>query len=175
MSFMWVASRDEVVAAMDNRANLWGHIRDLRDQLGTTVFLTTHYLEEADALCDRILIIDDGGIVARGTPDELKRRVSGDAVTLTLPNADDTATAAAIAARIGSGEPVVDGTTVRLQVTDGAAALPPLLRSLDLDGVQATAVEVRRPSLDDVFLDLTGRSLRDQVPDATGAEYAHSA
>jgi ABC-2 type transport system ATP-binding protein len=113
--------------------------------------------------------------VARGTPDELKRRVSGDVVALTLADASDTRAATAIAARVAGTDPTVDRTTVHLQVTDGAATLPPLLRALDVDGVRATAVEVRRPSLDDVFLDLTGRSLRDEPAARTGVEYAHSA
>src|SRR5450756_1100313 len=73
---------DEPTTGLDPQArvNLWGHIRALRDERGSTVFLTTHYLEEADALCDRILIIDNGTIVAAGTPEELKRQVSGDAI-----------------------------------------------------------------------------------------------
>ncbi|MFC7728075.1 ABC transporter ATP-binding protein [Actinomadura keratinilytica] len=80
---------DEPTTGLDphNRGNLWEHIRRMRDEDGTTVFVTTHYLEEADALCDRILIIDHGRIVAEGTPDELKRRVSGDVVTLELADA----------------------------------------------------------------------------------------
>jgi ABC-2 type transport system ATP-binding protein len=168
---------DEPTSGLDpqSRANLWTHIRGLRDDLRTTVFLTTHYLEEADALCDRILIIDHGEIVARGTPDELKRHVSGDVVVLALADAADTGAAAAIAARVSGAEPTVDGTTVHLQVTDGAATLPPLLRALDVDGIPATSVEVRRPSLDDVFLELTGRSLRDEPADQTGVQYARSA
>jgi ABC-2 type transport system ATP-binding protein len=168
---------DEPTSGLDpqSRANLWEHIRGLRDNLRTTVFLTTHYLEEADALCDRILIIDHGEIVARGTPEELKRHVSGDVVVLTLADASATGAAAAIAARVSGAEPTVDGTTVHLQVTDGAATLPSLLRELDVDDIRATAVEVRRPSLDDVFLELTGRSLRDEPASQTGVEYAHSA
>jgi ABC-2 type transport system ATP-binding protein len=80
---------DEPTTGLDpqSRSNLWEHIRGLRDSLGTTVFLTTHYLDEADALCDRVLIIDNGRIVAGGTPDELKRRVSGDVVPLRVGGA----------------------------------------------------------------------------------------
>ncbi len=74
-----------------SRSNLWEHIRGLRSDLGTTVFLTTHYLEEADALCDRVFIIDNGVTVASGTPDELKRQVSGDVVTLAVNGAPDKA------------------------------------------------------------------------------------
>ena len=76
---------DEPTTGLDpqSRSNLWEHIRALRDEHGVTVFLTTHYLEEADSLCDRVLVIDHGAIVAEGSPDELKRKVSGDAVTVT--------------------------------------------------------------------------------------------
>src|SRR6202035_792948 len=84
---------DEPTTGLDpqSRSNLWEHIRGLRADLGTTVFLTTHYLEEADALCDRVFIIDNGVTVASGTPDELKRQVSGDVVTLAVNGAPDKA------------------------------------------------------------------------------------
>src|SRR4051812_22879507 len=84
---------DEPSTGLDpqSRANLWGHIRSLRAETGTTVFLTTHYLDEADALCDRILIIDHGRIVAAGTPDELKRRIAGDLVTFALATENERA------------------------------------------------------------------------------------
>src|SRR5207244_1693866 len=87
---------DEPTAGLDPhaRSNLWGHIRRLRDEDGTTVFLTTHYLDEADALCDRILIIDHGRIVAEGSPNDLKRRISGDVVTVEVAEAADRAQAA---------------------------------------------------------------------------------
>ena len=90
---------DEPSTGLDpqSRANLWSHIRSLRDRLGTTVFLTTHYMDEADSLSDRILIIDNGTIVAEGTPAELKKRVSGDAITLTLRSEADAIRASEIA------------------------------------------------------------------------------
>ena len=135
--------------------------------LGVTVFLTTHYLDEADALCDRLLVIDNGAIVAGGTPEELKRAVSGDAVTLTLkegPDADGALlTAEELPGAQGAAKRAVgDGTAqVQVRVPNGGAALPGLLRTLDARGISPDAVEVRRPTLDDVFLSLTGRSLRD--------------
>jgi ABC-2 type transport system ATP-binding protein len=150
---------DEPTSGLDPqaRANLWQHIRGLRDELGTTVFMTTHYLEEADALCDRVLVIDHGRIAAEGSPEELKRRVSGDSVELQL--ADDAA--AAEAARVVGG--TVDGAHVRLSVPSAVEALPRMFRALDDAGVELAGVQVQRPTLDDVFLNLTGRALRDEV------------
>ena len=109
-------------------------------------------------------MIDKGRIVAEGTPDALKRRVSGDLVVVGA--ADPTRVADLAGTLPGTSEIAVDGTTTRFRVPDGATVLPTLLRELDAAGVTMTSVEVRRPSLDDVFLTLTGRSLRDaeQVP-----------
>ena len=155
---------DEPSTGLDpqSRANLWTHIRKLRDELGTTVFLTTHYMDEADSLSDRILIIDKGEIVAEGTPAELKKRVSGDTITLILRSSADATRAAEIAATlIGADKPVTEANLVRLHVPDGGSALPVLLGSLVKSGIEAIGVEVNRPTLDDVFLTLTGRSLRD--------------
>ena len=156
---------DEPTTGLDpqSRANLWEHIRSLRDDLGTTVFLTTHYLDEADALCDRILVIDHGEIVAEGTPEALKRGVSGDAVSLTFADATQATAAGKVAARFpGAEELRTDGDLVRFRVPDGGQAIPSLLRELDAAGLPLVGVEVRRPTLDDVFLSLTGRSLRDE-------------
>ena len=152
---------DEPSTGLDpqSRANLWDHIRGLHAEHGITLFLTTHYLDEADALCDRILVIDQGRIVAEGTPDALKRRVSGD---LVLVGTGEPGRVAVIAERIGAiSELAVDDRNVRFRVPDGASVLPGLLRELDAAGIAMTSVEVRRPSLDDVFLSLTGRTLRD--------------
>ena len=132
----------------------------MRADLDATVFLTTHYLEEADALCDRIFIIDEGHIVAEGTPDELKRRVSGDVVTLRVNGA------AGPASELLTTQPVVkeistaDG-EVRLTVEHGDEALPVLLRVLDDADITLHTINVSRPTLDDVFLTLTGRALRE--------------
>jgi ABC-2 type transport system ATP-binding protein len=157
---------DEPTTGLDPqaRANLWEHVRRLRTELDSTVFLTTHYLDEADALCDRILIIDHGEIVAAGTPEELKRRVAGDSVTLRVPDEAQMPDAVRVAkAHSQDGEPEVEGVTVRFRVGSGAETLPRLLRELDGAGVTLSGVEVRRPTLDDVFLTLTGRTLRDQA------------
>jgi ABC-2 type transport system ATP-binding protein len=152
---------DEPTTGLDPqaRANLWEHIGALRTDRGATVFLTTHYLDEADALCDRILVIDRGHIVASDTPDALKRNVSGDLIALRIVG--DTGRAATALAAVADGEVAVDGQDVSARVRGGGAALPGLLRTLDADGVELESIEVRRPTLDDVFLTMTGRSLRE--------------
>lgn len=154
---------DEPSTGLDpqNRSNLWQHIGRLRDH-GTTVFLTTHYLEEADALCDRVMIIDHGEIVAAGTPQELKRQVAGETVQITLRDPD----AAESALRQLGSEPYVreitpEGADLRLYVQDGGTALPQILRLLDREGIGVRAMSLSEPTLDDVFLRRTGRSLRD--------------
>ncbi|WP_394613983.1 ATP-binding cassette domain-containing protein [Lentzea sp. JNUCC 0626] len=145
---------DEPSTALDpqSRRNLWDHIKLLQAD-GTTVFLTTHYLDEADFLSDRLLVIDHGAIVGEGSPDELKHRVSGDLVEL------GTAQAAVVAAKFEDA--VVDGEKVSFRIPNGDRALPSLLRDLDNIGVELQSVQVHRPTLDDVFLTMTGRSLRE--------------
>lgn len=155
---------DEPSTGLDpqSRANLWTHIRSLRDRFGTTVFLTTHYLDEADALSDRLLIIDKGQIVGSGTSLDLKARLRGDAVTLTLRTEEATVAAAKVAAALdGAANVNADGNVLRLQVPNAATALPGLLRDLTAWGIDPIGVETAKPTLDDVFLSLTGRSLRD--------------
>ncbi len=154
---------DEPSTGLDpqSRANLWDHIRRLRAEQGVTVFLTTHYLDEADALSDRLIVIDDGRIVAEGTPDSLKARVSGDGVVVGVDPAS-AAEAAEVAGRLqGAHElSVLDG-TIRFRVPRGDVAMPELLRALDTRNIAMLSVQVHRPTLDDVFLTLTGRSLRE--------------
>jgi ABC-2 type transport system ATP-binding protein len=154
---------DEPTVGLDpqSRGNLWDHVRRLRSDEGATVFLTTHYLDEADQLCDRILVIDDGRIVADGTPSELKRRIGGDVVTLTVAADADRA------AKLLGGDPAVldvtvDGQSLRLTVASGGEeALVPVMRALDAAAIGLLSLRIAQPTLDDVFLALTGRSLRD--------------
>lgn len=155
---------DEPSTGLDpqSRANLWDHIRRVRDDFDTTVFITTHYMDEADALSDRLLVIDHGEIVAQGTAEELKRSVGGDQVLLTSASPEAARSLAdAATAILGDLPSEVDGEVVRLTVPDGASALPRLLRELG-DSHDVHGVAVRRPTLDDVFLTMTGRSLRDE-------------
>jgi ABC-2 type transport system ATP-binding protein len=154
---------DEPTTGLDpqSRAHMWNEIRRLRDE-GMTVFITTHYLEEADALCDRIAIIDHGLIVAEGTPNDLKREISGDVVTVGL-TVEDTPQAAElldIQPYVSKLETVDEG-GLRLYVDTGATAIPQILRTLDGSGIALSSIELHRPSLDDVFLTKTGRSLRE--------------
>jgi ABC-2 type transport system ATP-binding protein len=152
---------DEPTTGLDpqSRAHMWDEVRRLRAE-GMTVFLTTHYLEEADALCDRVAIIDNGTIEAEGAPEALKREVAGDVVTVGVNGA------APEAAALLDGQPYVHRIEkveagLRLYVDAGATAIPQILRTLDRAGVDLGSIELHRPSLDDVFLTKTGRSLRD--------------
>lgn len=154
---------DEPTTGLDpqNRANMWEQVRKL-GALGTTVFLTTHYLEEADALSDRLVIMDHGTIIVEGTPQELKQKVAGESVVIGLESA-------AQAGKVGEAlktEAFVKGTNVehdhiRLYVDEGSTALPAILRRLDDAGIIVRSITMSKPSLDDVFLMQTGRSLRD--------------
>ncbi len=157
---------DEPTTGLDPqaRANLWEHISALRTERGATIFLTTHYLDEADALCDRILVIDHGRIVASDTPEALKQSVSGDLVELVLSDDAGVGSAAtALAALVPGSTADVDGLTVSMRLPHAGRELAGLLRALDRDGIALDSIEVRRPTLDDVFLTVTGRSLREEA------------
>jgi ABC-2 type transport system ATP-binding protein len=153
---------DEPTTGLDpqSRANLWQHISSLRTELGVTVVLTTHYLEEADVLCDRVMVMDHGTIVADDTPEALKARVSGDVVILRVQG--DLGRAAEVAAAtLDLRSSAVEGDRLHVTVDHGDVAVAPLVRALDSAGIPLKSIEVNRPTLDDVFLTLTGRSLRD--------------
>ncbi|HET7339647.1 MAG TPA: ATP-binding cassette domain-containing protein [Candidatus Dormibacteraeota bacterium] len=152
---------DEPTTGLDpqSRARVWDEVRKMHDR-GVTVFLTTHYLDEADALCDRVAIIDYGKIVAEGTPEELKRAVAGDVVTLTV-SGDQERAYELIKDQGFVREAKLENGYVHLYVDHGAVAMPAILRILEGAGMQLMTVELHRPSLDDVFLRQTGRSLRE--------------
>jgi len=152
---------DEPTTGLDpqSRARMWDEVKRLSAG-GTTVFLTTHYLEEADALCDRLAIIDQGRIVAEGTPDALKRQVAADVITLGVNGSNDQA----LEILRGQGfvrEATEEDGDLRLYVDRGDAAMPAILRLLDGAGIELATLSLARPSLDDVFLRQTGRSLRE--------------
>ncbi|WP_129669699.1 ATP-binding cassette domain-containing protein [Phytoactinopolyspora endophytica] len=156
---------DEPSSGLDpqSRANLLEHIRRLHRQEDVTIFLTTHYLDEADAVAQRVVVIDDGRIIADGTPDQLKSKVSGDLITVTLQGPEDLPTAAEVAGRIPTAHEIEPGSDrVAFRVEHGDTAMPELIRALDAAGLVMRGAHVQRPTLDDVFLNLTGRSLRDE-------------
>ncbi|MCL2394167.1 MAG: ATP-binding cassette domain-containing protein [Acidimicrobiaceae bacterium] len=159
---------DEPSTGLDpqNRAHLWEHVQGLRLR-GTTVFITTHYLEEADALCDRLMIMDHGQIVAEGTSRTLKQQVAGDSVLFRLKDTEhDAPRALALVGQTASvNDAAIQGDALRLYVDDGTKALPELLRLLDAEQIDVASVSLSEPTLDDVFLAKTGRSLRDAGPD----------
>ena len=157
---------DEPTTGLDPqaRARMWEEIRKLREG-GTTVFLTTHYLEEADALADKLAIIDHGKIVASGTADELKSEVAGDVITLGVDGLGERVLDL-VRLQPYVREASIDGEVVRLYVDRGEAAVPQILRTLDGAGLFPQTITLARPSLDDVFLRQTGRSLREEAKPA---------
>jgi ABC-2 type transport system ATP-binding protein len=153
---------DEPTTGLDPqaRARIWDEIRKLRDN-GMTIFMTTHYLEEADALCDRLAIIDHGHIVAEGSPHALKREVAGDLVTIGVGGAASSVLALTRQQPFVREASITEDGGVRLYVEHSEATVPQLLRLLDGAGFAPESIVMSRPSLDDVFLRKTGRSLRE--------------
>jgi ABC-2 type transport system ATP-binding protein len=153
---------DEPSTGLDpqNRANLQAIVQRLHAETGSTIVLTTHYLEEADAIADRVVVIDHGRVIADDAASRLKSRL-GDLVQLGFLEHAEATRAAARLARVPESRVDVSGDVVRLRVRDGSTLVGELLSDLAADGVPPVRVEVARPTLDDVFLDLTGRSLRE--------------
>lgn len=159
---------DEPTTGLDpeTRAALWRDLERLRRERNLAVLLTTHYLEEADHLCDRLAIVDRGTLVAEGTPADLKSRISGDSVRLELDSAADVA-AELLRTSAGTPEVIVDGDAVLVRVEHGAAALPALVTLLERAGIGVRAAAVSRPSLDDVYLHYTGHRFASAESPAT--------
>ncbi|MCI4328432.1 MAG: ATP-binding cassette domain-containing protein [Thermoplasmata archaeon] len=160
---------DEPTLGLDPqaRAGIGETIRTLQRDHGVTVFLTTHYLDEADRLCDRIAIIDKGEIRALGTPSELKEKVGGDIVTVT-PNRDTSDLSSTFAKVPGVLAVQRQDGSYRLKSSHGEGVVPGAVEAAIHAGVGLASVNVKRPSLDEVFLEFTGRSYReDEGPSAT--------
>jgi len=152
---------DEPSTGLDpqSRANLWQHIIDLREQHGTTIFVTTHYLDEADSYAERVMVMDHGRVIADDSAPALKTRLAGDVITLGFTSAADAAAARPRAVDLsGAVASELHDRTLTLTVTRGDSVLPRLLREFEVE-----TATLRQPTLDDVFLALTGRSLRDSA------------
>jgi ABC-2 type transport system ATP-binding protein len=163
---------DEPTTGLDPRARLgmWDIIRSLVAD-GTTLLLTTQYLDEADELADEIVVIDHGQVIAAGTSEELKGRVGGDVLEFTVPDRTRIADAVSAIAKVGEGEPHVDEETGVINVGvggRGSEALIEGVRALDGAGVATQGLSLRRPSLDDVFLALTGHAAEEEEQPAKG-------
>jgi len=154
---------DEPSTGLDpqSRANLWQHIIDLRARYGTTVFLTTHYLEEADRYAERVMVMDKGRVIADDTAARLKAELAGDVLTFGFADRTDAAAAVAVVQRLTDREVrLVEGTVV-VTASGGDALLPAAVRALDAAGLTVQTATGVPPTLDDVFLALTGRTLRE--------------
>jgi ABC-2 type transport system ATP-binding protein len=151
---------DEPTTGLDpaSRLTVWDEVRRINSG-GTTVFLTTQYMEEADQLCDRVAIIDAGRIVAEGSPASLKAQMGHDVVTLDLAGADPMATEAAVSELAGLERVVTEPDAIALYLEDGAGSIAEIVRRLDRANINVGAIAVSRPTLDDVFLRATGRRL----------------
>ena len=156
---------DEPTTGLDvqSRTALWGEVSRLASEDGVTVFLTTQYLEEADVLADRVGIIDHGHIVAEGTPAALKAEVGKPTVEAIPASEGDLARTVGILERFGERVASTKGVAVRLN--DGRFGLYEIVRALDADGLEAENIQIHQPSLDDVFLAKTGRSLEGAADD----------
>jgi ABC-2 type transport system ATP-binding protein len=151
---------DEPTTGLDpaSRASIWDEVRRLNQTQGVTVFLTTQYLEEADELAERVAIIDGGLVVAEGTPDELKRSIGADVIVVTVGG--DAKQAADVAGAVTTCGPVdIHGQEITVVTTDGSAAIGPVAIALGNAGITVSSMTLRRPTLDDVFLELTGARL----------------
>ncbi|WP_328989864.1 ATP-binding cassette domain-containing protein [Kribbella sp. NBC_01245] len=154
---------DEPSTGLDpqNRANLWDHILRMREQYDMTIMLTTHYLDEADSMAERVVVVDNGEVIADDTAEKLKTDLAGDQLVITVAASNLNVVRRLADSLPGARDVVADGNQLTVRVTDGPAALPVLLGAAKDAGVPIATAQVHRPTLDDVFLTLTGRSLRE--------------
>ena len=155
---------DEPTTGLDpqSRQDVWQTVEQLVTE-GTTVLLTTQYLEEADRLADHIVVIDHGRAIANGTPHQLKDRLGTTILEVELSGPEEAQRASGLLQRVSPTAPVVDGPRVELTVDDGRRLLVEVVRLLDQEGIETHSLASREPSLDDVFLTLTGRRAEDQT------------
>ena len=165
---------DEPTIGLDpqTRARMWDYLRTVNRE-GTTIFLTTHYMDEADQLSNRIAIIDYGRIVAEGRPYELKNALGQDLVYLET-EANGRARTVLEGARDVGAIREKDGGLLVMVTDDGTRVLPQMLDALRAEGVAVTGINMKKPSMDDVFIHHTGRELRDEATETTAAAYSHS-
>lgn len=153
---------DEPTTGLDpqNRANLWQHIKKLRDN-GMTIFLTTHYLEEADALSDRLIILDHGKIVAEGTPTELKKKISGETISIELKNSRDADKVKQFLQQLPTDHVIETDMKFTLYTSKGEDLVAQIFQYTKEHHIELANISLSMPSLNDVFLTLTGKELRD--------------
>jgi ABC-2 type transport system ATP-binding protein len=157
---------DEPTLGLDvqTRAAVWKYIRMLKDQYHMTLFMTTHYLEEADALCDRIAIIDHGHIIKIGSPEELKASVGGDIITVTVREKDPDISSDLSEVDLVKDVKKNDG-AYRLKVEQGEVAAPQIMDLIRSKGLHVTRISLTKPTLDEAYLEFTGRELREEETD----------
>jgi ABC-2 type transport system ATP-binding protein len=150
---------DEPTTGLDprSRLGLWDVINNLVAQ-GTTVLLTTQYLEEADQLAQDIVVIDQGRVIAHGTSEQLKDQIGGDRIEIHVTDSSRIADAVRAVRSVSTGEPLVEDSRVSAPVTGGSTVLVNAIRALDADGIEVSDLVLRRPTLDDVFMSLTGHA-----------------
>ena len=156
---------DEPTTGLDPRSRLgmWAVIEGLVAE-GTTVLLTTQYLEEADQLAQDIVVIDHGRVIAHGTAEALKDQIGGDRIEVTVVNAGQASAAADVLRTVSTGEPAIEEGRVSAPVSGGSTVLVNAIRALDVAGIEVSDLLLRRPTLDDVFMTLTGHAAEEETP-----------